>query len=116
MQWLTDTAHTTQKGLMNSRNESLTDAESDAAQAELRRLADKDGMGKYMEENDIDMVVSNSDCSLISFAASAGKSRPSTIVDWWKRTKEPNGKQGIQVRQYLWVIRKMEARLDCSCV
>lgn len=29
-------------------------------------------MGKFMAENDLDLIVSGSDCSLVSFAACAG--------------------------------------------
>ena len=53
-------------------NSSLTDEESDGAARELKRLAGQDGMGKFMAENDLDLIISSSDCSLVSFAAAAG--------------------------------------------
>ncbi|KAG0650131.1 amidase [Hyphodiscus hymeniophilus] len=65
-------AHVTQSGLEGSRDSPLTDTESDQAAAQLKRLAGKDGMERYMQENDIEMIVSGSDCNLISFNACAG--------------------------------------------
>jgi amidase len=58
--------------LINSFNSPLTDEESDNAAEELKRLAGKDGMGRFMAENDLDLIISSSDCSLVSFAACAG--------------------------------------------
>lgn len=66
------TAHQDQVELINSFNSPLTDEESDNAARELKRLAGKDGMAKYMADNDLDLIVSSSDCSLVSFAACAG--------------------------------------------
>jgi amidase len=58
--------------LINSFNSPLTDEESDNAAEELKRLAGKDGMGRFMAENDLDLIIYSSDCSLVSFAACAG--------------------------------------------
>jgi amidase len=65
-------AHPDQVELINSFNSSLTEEEAGNAARELRRLAGQDGMGKFMIENDLDLVASSSDCGLVSFAACAG--------------------------------------------
>ena len=50
-------AHTTQRSIESSRDSALTDEEATTARAELKRLAGKDGMEKYMRENDIEMII-----------------------------------------------------------
>jgi amidase len=65
-------AHQDQVELINSFNSPLTDEKSCSAARELKRLAGSDGMGKFMAQNDLDLIVSSSDCSLVSFAACAG--------------------------------------------
>ena len=65
-------AHPDQKEIIASLNSKLTDEESDNTYTELNRIAGKDGMEKYMIENELDIVVSNSDCSLIAFTSCTG--------------------------------------------
>jgi amidase len=65
-------AHPDQVELINSFNSPLTDEESDMVAREVNRLADRDGLAKFMAMNDVDLIVSNSDCSMVSFAACAG--------------------------------------------
>ena len=36
-------------------------------------MAGKDGMEKYMNEHNLDLMIGSSDCNLISFSASAGQ-------------------------------------------
>lgn len=55
-----------------SLNYPLANEESDNVARELKRIAGQDGMGKFMAENDLDLIVSSSDSSLVSFAAYAG--------------------------------------------
>jgi hypothetical protein len=66
-------AHPNQKELINSSNSTLTDEECEIAAKELRRLAGVQGFGKFMDENNLDLIVTNSDCSLVSFTACSGK-------------------------------------------
>lgn len=68
----THPAHPTQRALEDSRDSPLTDSESNEAHAQIKRLAGKEGMEKFMRENNIEILVSGSDCSLVSFTASAG--------------------------------------------
>ncbi|KUJ14326.1 amidase-like protein [Mollisia scopiformis] len=64
--------HANQKELIASSESSLTEEQCATARSEIQRLAGKDGMEKYMTDNDLDLVVSSSDCSLISFTSCAG--------------------------------------------
>lgn len=43
-----------------------------AARTELRRLAQEEGIARIMREQDLDIVLSASDASLISFSSCAG--------------------------------------------
>jgi amidase len=66
-------AHTNQKDLIESQNSSLTANDAAEAYREINRKAGKDGMDKYMRENNVDIIVSNSDCTLVIWAACAGE-------------------------------------------
>jgi hypothetical protein len=66
-------AHPNQKELITSLNSTLTDEECETAAKELRRLAGVEGFGKFMDENNLNLIVTNSDCSLVSFKACSGK-------------------------------------------
>lgn len=50
----------------------MTPESRDETVAALRRLADEDGMGKVMDEQNVDVVVAASDSTLVVFAAYAG--------------------------------------------
>ncbi|KAE8442398.1 hypothetical protein EG329_003415 [Mollisiaceae sp. DMI_Dod_QoI] len=64
--------HANQKELIISSESSLTEEQCATARSEIRRLAGKDGMDKFMKEHDLDLIVANSDSSLISFTSCAG--------------------------------------------
>jgi len=70
--------HTDQADLIESLNSKLTAEESEIAFQAIKKKAGDDGMAKYMAEHDLDLMVSNSECSLISFTACA--SYPSATV------------------------------------
>lgn len=50
----------------------LSSSEIHNLQLEIRRLATVDGMDKFMSSIDVDLIVSNSDCSLLSFTSGGG--------------------------------------------
>jgi hypothetical protein len=66
-------AHPNQKDLITSSNSTLTDEECETAAKELRRRAGVEGLGKFMDENKLDLIIANSDCNLVSFTACSGK-------------------------------------------
>jgi amidase len=68
-----DLAYPDQKELITSSNSTLTDEECETAAKELQRLAGLDGLGKFMDDNNLDLIVTNSDCSLVSFTACSGE-------------------------------------------
>ncbi len=72
-------AHPSQSGLERSRDSPITDTESDKAYLQIKLLAGKEEMESFMRNNNIEMIFSGSDCSLVSFNASACKS-PFRIV------------------------------------
>jgi amidase len=59
--------------LIDSHNSPLSAEEAAEAYREINRKAGKDGMDKYMTENDVDIIVACSDCTLVIWASSAGK-------------------------------------------
>jgi amidase len=59
--------------LIDSHNSPLSAEEAAEAYREIYRKARKDGMDKYMRESDVDIVVANSDCTLVIWAANAGE-------------------------------------------
>jgi hypothetical protein len=67
------TAHPNQKELYKSQNESLSDEECDAAYQVIKETAGE-GIDKVMEVNEFDVIVTNSDCELVVFAAYTGES------------------------------------------
>jgi len=58
-------------------NSKLTDEESQVAFKAIQKKAGENGMAEYMAENDLDLLVSNSDSRLILFTACACKFSPS---------------------------------------
>jgi amidase len=66
-------AHTGQKELIESHNSPLSADEAAEAYREINRKAGKDGMDKYMRENDVDIIVASSDSTLVTWASVAGK-------------------------------------------
>jgi amidase len=59
--------------LIASHNSPLSAEEAAIAYREIHRRAGKDGMDKYMRENEVDLIVASSDCSLVIWAANASK-------------------------------------------
>jgi hypothetical protein len=55
--------------LITSSNSTLIDEECQTAAKELRRLAGVEGLGKFMDENNLDLIITDSDYSLVSFMA-----------------------------------------------
>jgi amidase len=66
-------AHPNQKDLIDSHNSPLSAEEAARAYREINRKARRDGMEKYMKDNDVDLIVASSDCTLVIWAADAGK-------------------------------------------
>ncbi|KAF3761421.1 amidase signature enzyme, partial [Cryphonectria parasitica EP155] len=64
--------YTTQTELIKALNDTMTSEKYEAAATGLRHLARQDGMAKFMRDVDLDIVLSASDASLISFSSSAG--------------------------------------------
>lgn len=64
-------AHPTQTELIKSRDNKMTPEVHGQSARELHRLA-SDTMGKVMAEHSLDVVVANSDSTLIVYAACAG--------------------------------------------
>ncbi|KAJ0119828.1 hypothetical protein J7T55_014033 [Diaporthe amygdali] len=62
----------TQTELIKCRDDAMTKEKHDAAAAALRRLAREEGMAQLMRDQDLDIVLSSSDATLISFSACAG--------------------------------------------
>lgn len=50
----------------------MTEEKHDMAVSALRQIAREQSMAKYMREHDLDIVLSSSDSTLISFSACAG--------------------------------------------
>lgn len=50
----------------------MTEEKHDMAVSALRQIAREASMAKYMREHDLDIVLSSSDATLISFSACAG--------------------------------------------
>ena len=65
-------AHPNPKRLIESSSSILTEEECETAARELRRFARVDGFGKFMDENNLDLIVTNSDCNLVPFTACSG--------------------------------------------
>ncbi|CZR63995.1 uncharacterized protein PAC_13892 [Phialocephala subalpina] len=64
--------HTNQEELIASSQSALTEERCDKARSEIRRLAGEDGRAKYIRENDLDLIIANSDSTLIYFTACSG--------------------------------------------
>ncbi|KAK7747238.1 hypothetical protein SLS53_001491 [Cytospora paraplurivora] len=60
------------KQLVKCRDDTMTPERHDMAAAKLRTLARESGMAKFMRERGIDIIISASDASLISFSSCAG--------------------------------------------
>ena len=58
---------------MESFESPLTDKSSQEAYVEINRLAGEDGMDKVMREHDLDLIIVDSESSIVSFSACAGK-------------------------------------------
>jgi amidase len=65
-------AFDTQTELIKCRDGTMTEEKHDVAVSALRQLARNGSMAKYMHEHDLDIVLSSSDATLISFSACAG--------------------------------------------
>ncbi|KAF4970073.1 hypothetical protein FSARC_2819 [Fusarium sarcochroum] len=63
--------YNTQTELIACLEPNMTAKEHTETLAALRRLATTDGMGKWMDDHDIDIILSNSDSTLVTFAACA---------------------------------------------
>ncbi|KAM0553377.1 hypothetical protein ACHAPJ_007391 [Fusarium lateritium] len=63
--------YNTQTELLACLEPNMTAEEHTETLAALRRLATADGIGKWMDDHDIDIVLSNSDSTLVTFAACA---------------------------------------------
>lgn len=63
--------HTDQKELIESYNSLLSAEEAADAYREINRKAGKDGMDRYMRGNDVDIIVSSSDSTLVTWASDA---------------------------------------------
>lgn len=50
----------------------MTKEKHDAAVTAIRKLAREEGMAKFMRDQDLDIVLSSSDATLITFSACAG--------------------------------------------
>ncbi|KAJ4269772.1 hypothetical protein NW762_001440 [Fusarium torreyae] len=61
----------TQTELLACLEPNMTAEEHTETLTALRRLATTDGIGKWMDDHDIDIVLSNSDSTLVTFAACA---------------------------------------------
>ncbi|ROV91721.1 hypothetical protein VPNG_09964 [Cytospora leucostoma] len=64
--------YATQTELVKCRDDTMTPERHDMAAAKLRSLAKESGMAKMMRERGIDIIISASDASLISFSSCAG--------------------------------------------
>lgn len=65
-------AYITQTELIKCLNDTLTTSTHLAAATELRRLGREEGLARLMREQSLDIVLSASDASLISFSTCAG--------------------------------------------
>lgn len=65
-------AYVTQTELVKCRDDTMAPERHDMAAAKLRSLARESGMAKIMRERGIDIIISASDASLISFSSCAG--------------------------------------------
>ncbi|KUI59091.1 Glutamyl-tRNA(Gln) amidotransferase subunit A [Cytospora mali] len=64
--------YTTQTELVKCRDSTMTPGKHDAATATLRWLARNEGIAKIMRDRNLDIVLSASDASLVSFSSCAG--------------------------------------------
>ncbi|KUI69308.1 hypothetical protein VM1G_05647 [Cytospora mali] len=64
--------YTTQTELVKCLDSTMTPGKHDAATATLRRIARHDGIAKIMHDRNLDIVLSASDASLVSFSSCAG--------------------------------------------
>lgn len=65
-------AYSGQTELIKCLNDTMTPSTHLAAHTELRRLAQEEGLARVMREQEIDIVLSASDASLVSFSSCAG--------------------------------------------
>lgn len=65
-------AYNTQTELLKCLNEPISKEAHDAAAVALRHLAREETMAAYMRQHNLDIVLSASDASLISFSSCAG--------------------------------------------
>ncbi|KAN0105996.1 amidase signature enzyme [Hyaloscypha variabilis] len=63
--------HTNQKDLITSHSSPLSANEAAEAYREINRKSGKDGMDMYMKENNVDIIVACSDCTLVIWASNA---------------------------------------------
>lgn len=83
-------AHPNQKDLIDSHNSPLSAEKAARAYREINRKARRDGMDKYMKENDVDLIVASSDCTLVIWAADAGKWNDFEVGLCWRGTGYPS--------------------------
>jgi amidase len=69
----------------------MTEDTRQQAVAALRSLADEDGIGKVMREQDLDIILAPSDSTLVSFAACAGWPISTVPLSRLKKNGQPYG-------------------------
>ncbi|KAK2596130.1 hypothetical protein QQS21_006407 [Conoideocrella luteorostrata] len=87
----THTAYTTQTELIAAAESSMTQQAQTEIAAHLHRLATCEGIGKVMDDKGLDIVLSNSDATLVHYASCAGWPVAAVPVGRMAKNGQPYG-------------------------
>lgn len=89
---LTNTAYNTQAELVAAVNSKMRPDLLRSIVPRLRRLAGENGMSDIMRRSgDLDIVISSSECQLVTYAAAAGWPCATVPLGNWRKNGQPYG-------------------------